>query len=95
MKFHEWIKIREMAVPNVAGAKGPPESGEAARKLKTRNTILKTRSDNLGKSPQAQIAALKNSAKRLATDPNADDGAMDEIDKEVTKIQNNAGIKAQ
>jgi hypothetical protein len=95
MKFSEWIKIREIAVqnPNAPGVKKPPEPGEAARKLKTRFALLKTRSDSLGKPPQAQIAALKNTAKKLATDPSADDDSMDQIDDEVKKIQNKSGIK--
>lgn len=97
MKFSEWVKIKEMVVPNTVSKAPaqPPEPGAAAKKLKTKATILKTRASTLGKPPQAQIAALKGAARKLAASPEGiDDESMEDLDNAINGIQAKAGIKA-
>ena len=100
MKFSEWMIIREQAPIAPVSPQGTqqgtklPQPGEKARQNKTRSAIQRTRADTLGKPPKVQIAALQNTARRLATDPNADDDAMKDIDNEVKSIQAQSGIKA-
>jgi hypothetical protein len=97
MKFSDWMQIREVAAPPMApskpGVKTPPQPGEAARRNKTRTAIQTTMARNLGKPPKVQIAALQGVGQRLATDVNADDGAIGELDTKIKEIQAKAGIK--
>lgn len=96
MKFNEWIKIREQApiTPISQGATKPPQPGEKARKTKTATAIRGTLAKVVGKPAQVQIKALQSTAQKLATDPGADDDAIADVDKEVKRIQGQAGIKA-
>jgi len=95
MKFSEWLQIREVQAAPVA-VKNPHlgnQPGEAAKKAKTAALVRGERAKVVGKPPKAQIAALQNAAKKIATDPTADDAAFDDIDDQVKNIQNKNGIR--
>ena len=96
-KFSEWLQIKEVQQnPQQAQNINPKmgtQPGEAAKKAATARAIKTARAGVVGKPAKVQIAALQQAAKKLATDPNADDAAVGDIDKAIKDIQNQNGIK--
>lgn len=93
------MQIREVATgapvgPLKPGGNPPPQPGEAAKRNRTQQIIKSAQASTLGQKPKIQIQKLKDAAKKLATDPNADDEAMDNIDTVIKGIQSKSGINA-